>query len=63
MTYSAPQARAQISRLHSAAIRTEIGERLRACLDPGLIEAPPHLVRLMERLRDEPVRIQRSLGA
>jgi hypothetical protein len=56
MTYSAPQAKAQISRLHSAAIRKEIGERLRARLDQGPIEAPAHLVRLMERLGDEPVR-------
>jgi hypothetical protein len=63
MTYSAPQAKAQISGLHSGAIRKEIGERLRACLDQGPIEAPPYLVRLMERLRDEPVRIQRNFSA
>ena len=63
MTYSAPQTRAQISGLHSAAIRKEIGERLRVCLDQGPIGTPPHLVRLMERLRDEPVRIQRNFSA
>ena len=63
MTYPAPQADAQIGRLHSAAIRKEIGERIWACLDQGPIEAPPHLVRLMERLRDEPVRIQRNFSA
>jgi hypothetical protein len=60
MTHSTPQAKAQISPIHSAAIRKEIGERLRACLDQGPIEAPPHLVTLMERLRDEPVRNQFS---
>jgi hypothetical protein len=54
MTYFATQAKAQISRLDSAAIRKEIGERLRACLDQGANEAPPHLARLMERLGDEP---------
>jgi len=63
MTYSAPQARAQISDLHSAAIRKEIGERLRVWLDQGPIEAPPYLVSLMERLDNEPVRIQRNLRA
>ncbi len=63
MAYSAPQARAKISDLHSAAIRKEIGERLRACLDQGAIEPPLHLLTLMKRLRDEPVRIQLNLIA
>jgi hypothetical protein len=63
MTYSAPQAGAQISRLDSTAILKEIGERLRVWLDQGAIEAPPHLVSLMERLDNEPVRIQRNLCA
>ena len=62
MTYSAPQGEVQISGLPGAAIRKEIGERLRACLDQKLIETP-HLVMLVKRLRDEPVRIQRDLSA
>jgi hypothetical protein len=62
MTYSAPQGEVQISGLHGAAIRKEIGERLLTCLDQELIETP-HLVMLVKRLRDEPVRIQRDLSA
>jgi hypothetical protein len=55
MTYFATDSKAQSSRLYNAAIRKEIGERLRACLDQDSIEAPPHLLTLMERLHDEPV--------
>jgi hypothetical protein len=57
MTYSAPQNDVQIGGLHSAAIRKEIGERLRAWFDQELVNTPPHLVILVTRLRDEPVRI------
>ena len=56
MTYSVPQGDGQISRVHSLALRTEIGERLRTSLDQGLVEMPPHLLMLMKRLRDEPAR-------
>ena len=63
MTYSAPQGEVQISGLHGAAIYKEIGERLRACRDQELVKTPSHLVMLVKRLRDEPVRIQRDLSA
>jgi hypothetical protein len=53
MTYSAPQGDARISRLHSVALRKEIGERLRTCPDQRLVEMPSRLVMLMKRLRDE----------
>jgi hypothetical protein len=62
MTYSAPQDEVQLSGLHGAAIRKEIGEQLRACRDQELTETP-HLVMLVKRLRDEPLRIQRDLSA
>jgi len=53
MTYSTPQGDGQISHDYSVALRTEIGERLRASLDQGLVAMPPHLLALMKRLREE----------
>ena len=53
MTYSAPQGDGQISHDYSAALRTEIGERLRTSLDEGVVAMPRHLLALMKRLREE----------
>jgi hypothetical protein len=39
----------QIDRVHSRAIRTEIGERLRATLTGNASQLPPHLHGLTER--------------
>jgi hypothetical protein len=39
----------QIDRVHSRAIRTEIGERLRATLTGNANQLPPHLHSLTER--------------
>ena len=40
----------QMDRVHSRAIRTEIGERLRATLTGNANPLPPHLHSLTERL-------------
>jgi hypothetical protein len=40
----------QIDRLHSSAICTEIGERLRAALAADPNQLPPHLLGLSEQL-------------
>jgi len=58
MAYSAPQGERQVSGVHSLAIRTEIGERLRSSLDMQAVALPPVLCALMSRLGaspDEPV--------
>ncbi|MDB6147442.1 MAG: hypothetical protein JWO45_1106 [Spartobacteria bacterium] len=55
MTYTAPQGDGQISRVHSMALRQEIGERLRSGLDRDLTEMPLRLLLLIKRLRDEPL--------
>jgi hypothetical protein len=43
----------QIDRVHNAALRREIGERLAVGLGNEPIGMPPHLMMLMNRLRDE----------
>jgi hypothetical protein len=45
----------QIDHVHSAALCREIGERLAVGLGNELVEMPPHLIMLMDRLRDEPL--------
>jgi hypothetical protein len=52
MTYSAPEADSRLCHVHSLALCTEIGERLRTDL-PRQSVAPPALLTLMARLRDE----------
>jgi hypothetical protein len=54
MTYPAPEGDGRLSRVHSAALRKEIGERLGAWLDLKPARMPPHLTMLVGRLRDEP---------
>lgn len=58
MTYPAPEGDGQISRVHSAAICKEIGERLGVFLDLKPARTPPHLAMLVGRLRDEPAGIR-----
>jgi hypothetical protein len=59
MSYTAPQGDGRISRVHSMALREEIGERLRAVLDRDPADMPTHLLQLMKRFHDEPAGIQR----
>jgi hypothetical protein len=54
MTYSAPEDVGRLSNVHSLALRTEIGERLRTTLAPRSAALPPSLRTLMTRMRDEP---------
>jgi hypothetical protein len=63
MPYSAPQGDVHIGSINSAALRKEIGERLRASLNQNLVETPPHLLLLMKHLRDEPTQIRVDLKA
>jgi hypothetical protein len=58
MTYPAPVGDGQISRVHSAALCKEIGERLGVFLDLKPARMPPHLAMLVGRLRDEPAGIK-----
>jgi hypothetical protein len=51
MTFIAPPDYSPISRVTNAAICAEIGERLRISLDQRLVEMPPNLRLLVERLR------------
>ena len=53
MTFPVPENDDRIDRVHSAALRKEIGERLRISLDQRQVEMPPNLLKLMEQLRDE----------
>jgi hypothetical protein len=55
MTYFAQQGDVEISRLHNAAIRKEISERLAIGMKPELSVMPPHLMMLMGQLRDGPL--------
>ena len=48
-----PYSDGQISRAHSVALRTEIGERLRTSMDQEVVAMPPHLQALMKRLGEE----------
>lgn len=54
MTYPAHHGDVQISRAHNLAVRKEISERLGISLGQAPTGMPPHLVMLMNRLRDEP---------
>jgi hypothetical protein len=51
MPYSTGDGR--LSRDHSVALRTEIGERLRTSMDQAVAAMPPHLQALMKRLGEE----------
>jgi hypothetical protein len=44
----------QIDHVHNAALCREIGERLAIGLGNEPVGMPPHLMMLMNRLRDEP---------
>ena len=55
MTYFAQQGDFEVSRLHNAAIRKEISERLAIAIKPKLSVMPPQLMMLMRQLRDEPL--------
>jgi hypothetical protein len=61
MTYSEPKGDGQICHVHSMALCTEIGERLRTEA-PGPGQLPASLQMLMDRLRDPPraLRSERS---
>jgi hypothetical protein len=52
MVYSAFERCIQIDHAHGAAICEEIGERLRAGLDPKSERLPLQLLKLVARLRD-----------
>ena len=54
MTYSAPEDNGRLCHVHSLALCTEIGERLRTSLAGQPVALPPSLRTLMTRLRDEP---------
>jgi hypothetical protein len=56
MTYSAHRGDIEISRAHNAALRKEIGERLGINLDLKPAAMPPHLVMLMRRWCDQPLK-------
>ena len=62
MNYPAHQGDAQISRAHNVALCQEIAERLGADLDQTAVPMPPHLIRLMTRLRDEASGMQPDLS-
>ena len=51
MTYSVSQEDGRIDRIHSLAMRSEIGERLKASLGLTSIDTAPRLVSLLRRLR------------
>jgi hypothetical protein len=51
MTFIAPPDDSPMSRVHNAAVCTEIGERLRISLGQRPIEMPPNLLLLVEQLR------------
>jgi hypothetical protein len=53
MSYTKPQDDGQIGRVHSMALREEIGERLRVDPDRALTDTPPHLLQLMKCFHDE----------
>jgi hypothetical protein len=53
MTYPAHEGLIRISSVHGAAIRKEIGERLRIGLNRISGRLPPRLARLISRLRDD----------
>jgi hypothetical protein len=54
MTYSAPEDDARLCHVHSLALCTEIGERLRTSLARPSVALPPSLRTLMMRMRDAP---------
>jgi hypothetical protein len=56
MTHPLHESSIRISRVHLAAIRKEIGERLRTFFNQRSVRLPPSLVKLMQRLRDDPSR-------
>jgi hypothetical protein len=62
MTYPAHQDNGQISRVHSVALREEIGERLGTSLDAMQVGMPPNLIKLMARLRDETASVPPNLN-
>jgi hypothetical protein len=43
----------RLSRDHSVALRTEIGERLRTSMDQAVVAMPPRLQALMKRFGEE----------
>ncbi len=54
MTYSASEDDGRLCHVHSVALCTEIGERLRTHFAPPSVALSPSLLSLMARLRDEP---------
>ena len=58
MTYSAPEDNGRLCHVHSLALCTEIGERLRTDLARPSVALPPALLRLTARLRDEPAALE-----
>jgi hypothetical protein len=54
VTYFAPEDDGRVSHVHSLALCTEIGERLRMSPAWQPVALPPSLLALMSRLRDEP---------
>jgi hypothetical protein len=51
MSHTTSKGDGQISRVHSMALREEIGERLRFDLAPGRTDTPLHLLQLMKRFQ------------
>jgi hypothetical protein len=51
MSHTAPKGDGQISRVHSMALREEIGERLRSDLDSYRTDTPLHLLQVMKRFQ------------
>lgn len=53
MSYAPHRGDVQISYVHNLALCREIGERLGISMGGMPMEVPPHLMRLMNRLREE----------
>jgi hypothetical protein len=63
MTYPAREGFVQISSVHGAAIRKEIGERLQIALNRVSVRLPPRLTKLMAQLRFDRSRNSADPGA
>jgi hypothetical protein len=59
MTCSVPEQDGRICHVHSLALRTEIGERLRTSLAREPVAPSAALLRLVTRLRDQPPVLER----
>lgn len=53
MTHPLHQSSIQTGRVHIAAIRKEIGERLRTFLNKRSVRLPPSLVKLVQQLPED----------